>query len=388
MYHRVANLAGDPLSLAVSIDHFAQQLEYLARACQPMHLVELIDGLRLRKLPRRAVAITFDDGYSDNYRNAYPLLASAHIPATIFVASNWVDADREFWWDDLERTLLLPEDLPSCLRLSIRGQEFQWQLGSPEDRQPMYNSIYGMLKPLPPEERQAVLHQLYGWSGASSTGRNDYLALTRAELIELSGGGLVEIGGHTRNHPQLSALTADQQAAEILAGKQHLEELTGRSIRVFAYPYGQTPDYASETVATVRSVGFGAALTTTSGYVTPGDDLFRLRRCAVFDWDDTVFEQKVEEFFVIRESMCRDRAFEPHCAILARTNPGMITHAPYVHFKPLSALRAGWLRAELPGGGGATRSPWTPGHRAYKQLRCQRSRVERNACLPSIASAG
>ena len=107
LYHRIVSLSSDPLSLAVSPDHFAQQLEYIYRTCHPMRLLDLVDAVRQRSLPRRAVAITFDDGYSDNFEHAYPLLRSAGIPATIFVSSEQVDTAYEFWWDDLERIFRL-----------------------------------------------------------------------------------------------------------------------------------------------------------------------------------------------------------------------------------------------------------------------------------------
>ena len=301
MYHRVANLQSDPLSLAVSIDHFAQQLDYLARTCQPVRLSELVAALQQGTLPRRTVAVTFDDGYYDNYQDAYPLLASARIPATIFVSSDMVDSRQEFWWDDLERILLSSARRPTCLQLSIRARDFEWQMNSAEDRHRAYGALYPVLKSLALDERQLVLQQLTCWADISPAGRADYRAMTRTELAELSSSGLIEIGGHTRNHPQLSTLSADAQQAEIVGGKQRLEDLTGSAIDTFAYPYGQATDFENETLETVRAAGYRAALTTIHGYVEPGDDAFRLRRCAVFNWDSDTFRRKLEEFFVTRD---------------------------------------------------------------------------------------
>ena len=312
MYHRVANLPSDPLSLAVSIEHFAQQLDYVAGTCQPVRLSDLFVMLQQGTLPKRAVAITFDDGYCDNYQNAYPLLVSRRIPATIFVTSDQIGSNQEFWWDDLERILLLSPRLPSRLRLPIRSQELEWQLITAEDRQGAYNTLHRALKPLSPDERQGILQQLTRWADLSTKGRAGYRALTRTELAEIAGCGLIEIGGHTRNHPQLAALTVDEQQAEISGGKQRLEALTGGSIEVFAYPYGQAIDFTEDTVAVVRRAGFRAALTTIHGYVEPDDNIFRLRRCAVHDWDSNPFRRKLEEFFVIRDRTRSDRGIEAH----------------------------------------------------------------------------
>ena len=95
LYHRVAALPEDPYSLAVTPDRFCQHLEYISQTCSPMPLSDLVDAMRSRDLPRRAVAVTFDDGYSDNYWEAHPLLESAQIPATIFVTSDQVDSTRD-----------------------------------------------------------------------------------------------------------------------------------------------------------------------------------------------------------------------------------------------------------------------------------------------------
>lgn len=301
MYHRVVDLRCDPLSLSVSVDHFAQHLDYLARTCQPMPLGELVAALQQGVLPQRAVAVTFDDGYGDNFVNAYPLLAAAQIPATIFVTSEPIDSRQEFWWDELERVVLAPMSFPALLRCSMRAGEFAWSLNGVEDQPRAYWALYHALKPLAPDERAAALQQLGRWANAAPADRAAYRAMTRTELAEIVNGGLVEIGGHTRNHPQLAALPVDAQRAEIVGGKRRLEELIGSPLKAFAYPYGQATDFTEETTVIVRAAGFGMALTTIHGYVETGDDIFQLRRCAVFNWDHATFRRKIEEFFVIRD---------------------------------------------------------------------------------------
>jgi peptidoglycan/xylan/chitin deacetylase (PgdA/CDA1 family) len=299
-YHRIASLRRDPLSLAVSADHFAEQLDYITRTCHPLKLLDLVSALEQRTVPRRAVAVTFDDGYGDNYRNAFPRLAAVRIPATIFITSGLIGSQRGFWWDELERILLDTADIPHKLELNIAGQDFKHCLASAADRRQAHAVLYQILKPLPPSERYRVLQGLSEWAAAPSAGHPDDRALTVAELIELSNSGLIEIGGHTQGHPQLSALPEVAQQTEIAGGKRRVEELIGRPIEAFAYPYGTAADFTETTAEAVRSTGFRAAVTTIHGYCESGDDAFRLRRCAVFDWELNTFKQKLEEFFVIR----------------------------------------------------------------------------------------
>ena len=98
-YHRVAKVDSDSHGLCVSPQHFAEQLEALRRLARPVALHELVRGLQTGTLPRRAVALTFDDGYLDVLQQAYPLLEAYQVPATVFVVSDYLG--RQFWWDTI-----------------------------------------------------------------------------------------------------------------------------------------------------------------------------------------------------------------------------------------------------------------------------------------------
>ena len=178
LYHRVADLPSDPQLLCVTTQHFAEHLEVLRKRGHPMGLQQLVQALRARNLPHRAVAITFDDGYADNLRNAKRLLEGHDIPATVFVTTGYVGHEREFWWDELDRLLLQPGTLPDRLRLSIDGSTWHWELGlaahyskddyerhrswnvlgkeDPTPRQRLYRSLHRLLYALPDGKRCTV----------------------------------------------------------------------------------------------------------------------------------------------------------------------------------------------------------------------------------------
>src|SRR4051794_20071252 len=103
LYHRVTALDSDPQQLAVTPEHFDEHLRVLREICTPVELADVPRMLRARRLPKRPVAVTFDDGYRDNLHEAKPLLERHGVPATVFVASGYVGSGREFWWDELER---------------------------------------------------------------------------------------------------------------------------------------------------------------------------------------------------------------------------------------------------------------------------------------------
>lgn len=299
LYHRVIRIPTDPYNLVVSPEHFSQHMEYLRRTCCPMRLHDLVEAMCHHMLPDRAVAITFDDGYADNYWHARPVLESAKIPATIFVTSDHVDSNYEYWWDDLERIFSLPLLSPTLL---IRTQDrfHEWHINSPAQLEQTRKEIFTLMRLLDSQAREGVVDQLACWAGIERTGRADYRAVTATQLRDLACSEYVEIGAHTRTHPRLSILSPDAQRAEIVGGREVLESVIQRPVDMFAYPYGDVQDFNDETIRIVRTAGFRAATTIVSGSVESGDDLFRLRRCAVYDWGLDIFQKKLESFFVDR----------------------------------------------------------------------------------------
>jgi len=313
LYHRVADLQLDPQLLAVTPEHFAEHLEILRSYSHPMSFQELLVALRNGRLPRRAVVVTFDDGYADNLYYAKPLLERYDIPATAFLTAGYIGSQREFWWDELERLMLEPGRLPETLRVNINGSVCQWALGGaadyseesyrqhqrwnvkhkddPSQRQRLYRSLCPLLRPLSEGERRSVLDELLAWAGADSVSRPTHCALSPNEVVRLADGDLVEIGSHTMTHPVLSGMPVGTQQAEIRQSKARLEEILGREVSSFAYPYGSLSDYTQETVGIVHEAGFASACSNFHGLVQTGINLYELPRCLVRNWPGEQFAQ-------------------------------------------------------------------------------------------------
>lgn len=319
LYHRVSDLPTDPHSLAVTSRHFQEHLDVLCARTRPMRLSELIRGMADGTLPDRAAAVTFDDGYSDNLTVARPLLQRYDVPATVFVATGYLNGQREFWWDELERLLLWPGILPSTLRLSINERIFEWDLAGTGEyggeafdrnrawsildrcdaspRHQIHRSLHQQLRPLPEREREAVLDQLRLQAQMAAAVRPTHRTLRPEELVHLADGELVEVGAHTETHPVLAAITPSAQEHEIRRSKRRLEDILGREVRSFAYPYGGRQDYTSATIAAVREAGFACACSTSRALVFPGTGLYQLPRVVVRDLSGEAFAQRLEECF-------------------------------------------------------------------------------------------
>ena len=309
LYHRVMDLPTDPHRLCVSPGHFAEHLDVLKRYGRRWSVRELTTALRAGRLPRRGVVVTFDDGYADNLHHAHRLLQRYDTPATFFVTAGYVGTEREFWWDELERILLLPPALPPALVVTVDERRYEWNLGGdalydpqaqqrdrgwhighrsdPGERHRIYRALYELLCRAPDATQQRVLGQLRTWAGVPVAARPTHRALERREVAHLGASGLVEVGAHTVTHPCLAALDRRHQSDEIRGSKLRLEEMIGHPVTSFAYPYGSRSrsDYTPETVDAVRKAGFDGACSYLAKPVRRDADLFELPRATVGDWD-------------------------------------------------------------------------------------------------------
>lgn len=300
MYHRVADVASSPYHGIVSIDHFEQQMQYLHDQYCAMPLTALADAVKKKTIPRKSVIITFDDGYSDNYHVAYPILKKHQIPATIFVTSQYPGSRKEYWWDELERLLILPDELPESIPLIFGDQpiHLNFKRFDKEQRIILLRGIHGFLKSCRPADRDTLLAALRTVTGVEENGREGYLPMTRDEVITLSQSGLVDIGAHTMSHPALSAISREEQREEIVGSIQAIEELIGKPVRTFAYPFGSAHDINKASIEIIRSTGVQAAVTTTPGVVWANNsDLAALPRLWVGDWDKETFRKNIEPYF-------------------------------------------------------------------------------------------
>ena len=94
----------------------------------------------------------------------------------------------------------------------------------------------------------------------------------------------MEVGAHTETHPILCKLDDGAARSEIEQSKLRLEQITGASVRLFAYPNGKPEqDYSAEHVEMVKELGFEAALSTIQAVATKSSDPFQLPRFTPWD---------------------------------------------------------------------------------------------------------
>ncbi len=277
-YHRVLESPDPLLESEPDIGTFRWQMELLADCFNVMPLHEAVAALATERMPPRAVCITFDDGYRSVHDFALPILQELSLPATVFVTSGYV-GQGNMWNDRIIEAIQTLQTGPLDLRELGLGVH---SLANMVDRKLAVDKLTEASKYLPPKARLDLTRKLERLVGdALAHG----LMLTQQMLLNLAQQG-IEIGGHTVSHPILTSLEDENARYEITAGKQQLEALIGKPVRLFAYPNGKVGmDFDARHVQMAKDAGFAAAFTTAVSAATRKHDRFQLPRSR--PWDAT-----------------------------------------------------------------------------------------------------
>ncbi|HEY5052050.1 MAG TPA: polysaccharide deacetylase family protein [Solirubrobacterales bacterium] len=263
LYHRIAEPPSDPWQLAVTPRTFERHLRLLSSQCRVLTLSEMFEAARRGRIPDRAVAITFDDGYVDNLEEGLPLLEKYGTPATIYIATGYVDSPGRFWWDELQDLIAGAGPRPDSMEMALGGIRIAAPTATERERRhTLLSVVHPVLRASSPRMIQLALERIREWAGGETgTGGIDgdpsRRPMTREELERLSQSPLIELGPHTSTHPSMVALTADVGRDEVESSQRYLEELTGSPPAGFSYPFGDNNPAARRAA---RACGFQYAV--------------------------------------------------------------------------------------------------------------------------------
>lgn len=285
LFHRVAHDPIDAQSLCVSPENFALQMEELMKTRLPLPLEDFVARWADGSLPANAVAITFDDGYSDNLTEAAPILRSYGLPATFFICTGDLGSRIGFWGDHLERLILENRKLPAQVALGNRV----FDLTSARKILSAHDEIRASLRPLTHNLRLQALEILCADLNSEQSDSNFRPLLTESQVGALAATSGFAIGAHTVNHPLLSQLAEAEQMQEISDSRARLRSITGAPVDTFAYPYGDKDSYDRRTESVCEVLGFTLACTTNRRAATGRINRTRIPRVVVRNWSGKRF---------------------------------------------------------------------------------------------------
>lgn len=284
-YHSVSTQADgthlclDP-GLAVSPEHFDRQCAYLARHYRVLSLDELVDHVSAgQAVPSKAVVLTFDDGYLDNYTQAFPILRRHGLNATFYVTTDCID-NRALLWTGLLRFVVFTTRVP-VLEIS-EPLAFRLPLGSDAERREAFTKLIVTMKNVPTARRLALLEAVRIAGEIDDLSPLGGIMMSWGQVREMHRAGMI-FGAHTLTHPNLPNATAEEARHEIFGSRDALAAQIGERVRHFSYPNGRGSAHLTEAIKqTVREAGFDSATTSLTGSVTLGEDLFALRRIGIY----------------------------------------------------------------------------------------------------------
>src|SRR5437016_2777321 len=261
----------------ISADFFRDRLELLRRSnCAVLPLGEAVERLYANDLPDRAVAITFDDGLSDFYRRAFPVIQDFDVPVTLYLTTFYTHHQRPVFdpmcsyllWRGRENVLDLKE---------LTGQDLKTNLQGLDAREAALAQIraFGRVQRLSAEEKDAFAASL------ASHLQVDYQALleqrtmhnlTPDEVGKLAAGG-IDLQLHTHRHR--TPLDRQLFLREIEDNRKSIQEMTGRNPTHFCYPNGV---YDLKFLPWLREAGVISATTCESGFASRSSNELLLPR--------------------------------------------------------------------------------------------------------------
>ena len=184
LYHRVSTYETDPQLLCVTPDNFDKQISYLR---SNYNLLSVDDFYSIvsnkKKFPAKSVLLTFDDGYVDNLTYALPILEKHSAQALFYICPGNFESDREFWWDEVERHIILSSNFPKEFNLSIGEKEFT-SSNNQSERLRLYQELLPVLRSMEFKSRDEIISNISSMTG-DTLPRKSHRSMTWPELITM-----------------------------------------------------------------------------------------------------------------------------------------------------------------------------------------------------------
>tara|TARA_Y100000590_G_C15683070_1_gene1000548 strand:+ start:120 stop:1121 length:1002 start_codon:yes stop_codon:yes gene_type:complete len=278
MYHRIlpdSEINEDhEIGLAVAKSNFEKQIKTLSSNYKIVSMDEFVNNLD-KKNSEFMVAITFDDGYKDNFLHALPILENFKIPATIYITTRFLENHVTMWWYELKKII----EEKSALEFDYQNKKFSYDLKNFKKKKTAFNKIRKYFLYLNSEQQLELLYII-----SKNKNRKNFssICLNKEELKILDKNPLITIGSHTHNHVNLKMLSEKEILKEIKTSLEILKDLLGHDILHFSYPYGDKNQASAREYKIIESLNFNSALTTRV-YPIRQKKLFSLPRLYVGD---------------------------------------------------------------------------------------------------------
>ena len=289
-----ANTIGCGCIHATSI--FERQMEWIARRFSAVSLDDILLFLKGEKsLPPRAVAVTFDDGYKDNFRIAAPILNRFGIPGAFYVLVDAVDRSKAPWYCLLRHAFMTSRNP----HWKDPATGVIHELTDSQNRIPIFLGVAGLCSKSSAPEREALVLNAMRTLDPASFPNESGLMMTWDDARALQKSGHI-VGSHTMTHPNLAHVSAAEAHSEMADSKLKLEKELEGPVKHFSYPHpALNPQWNESTLKTSAELGYATAVTTAYGAVRAGARPLAIPRTYI-PREESEFRWHIERTFVFR----------------------------------------------------------------------------------------
>ncbi len=271
MFHRIVqDLPKFRVPGAASIEYSPEKFDLLLDELQKANyrfisMDTLVKILYTGERSAEFISVTFDDGYADNYTTAYPILKKRGIPFTIYVTTSFPDQKAIVWWYILEDML----NQVQLVEFEFQGTNYRFNTGNNEERQLFGSTARNLMKAASPQDLKTLAEQVFEKHRIDPYEKVKELSMSWDQIRQLAADPLVTIGTHTVNHLLLKELPSESVREEIFLGRTRLEEMLGREIEHFAFPFGGANAAGDREFKLVREAKFKTGVTTRLANIFP-----------------------------------------------------------------------------------------------------------------------
>jgi len=265
----------------VEKDTFAGIIRGLHASGKPLSMEEVVwHNQNSEPYPPRAFAVTFDDGFENNFSIAASILVEEGVPATFYVTTGFIESNAMSWIDRIEYCLENASSGGLILPWSEEIRPFQ----TPEDKIRLLEEIRQKAKNDPAISVASLVGDIFNQCCIEPvTQSNDQLdkKMSWKQVRKLNELPDFIVGGHSHTHAVMSFLSIEEVEDEISTSHELLKQKADISSRHYSYPEGSENSYSTQVIASLKRHGVVCCPTAIDGINGLSQDLFHLKRIMI-----------------------------------------------------------------------------------------------------------
>lgn len=262
----------------VTTRHFDRQIKILKNLYDVVSIEDLSQIFASGRIDGRYAFISFDDGFTNNFKYALPVLKENNVPAVFYINTGYIGKNRLLWTEFITAALIFTAVKSLSLTLN---REHLFDLSTPAGQLKASVEIRNYLKQKTFSEAEEIMALIKKQTGTENLNpeidADRYRFMNWDEVQAMSDLGMI-IGSHTHEHMLLNMIPEEQAETELTISKKLIEDHTGQVCRHFSYPNGSPGNFGQNHFRLLERLGYATAATQIKGFNHIGSNPYALSR--------------------------------------------------------------------------------------------------------------